>query len=91
MADYQVADQYLHGLAEKSGGRLYQAKDRKQVAEAFSRIAEELRWQYSLGYYPQASVEPGERRLIKVRVSQTDLAVRARDGYVQRGQPKLTQ
>ena len=91
MADYQVADQYLHGLAEKSGGRLFQAKDRKQVTEAFSKIAEELRWQYSLGYYPQTSMQTGDRRLIKVRVNHPDLAVRARDGYVQRGAPKLTQ
>ena len=86
-ADYDRADKYLHGLAEKTGGRLYQANDSAQLAQAFSRIAEELRRQYSLGYYPQnysqpSAVQSGERREIKVRVHQPNLAVRARDSYV---------
>jgi VWFA-related protein len=82
-ADYDRADQYLHQLADKSGGRLYQANDTAQLAQAFSRIAEELRRQYSLGYYPQTAADQGgERREIKVRVHQPDLAVRARDSYV---------
>ena len=54
-ADYERADKYLHELAEKTGARLYQANDPAQLAQAFSRIAEELRRQYSLGYYPKTS------------------------------------
>jgi VWFA-related protein len=83
-ADYQLADQYLHGLADKTGARLYKANDRTQLNEAFSKIAEELRCQYSLGYYPQTTVQGGDRRLIKVKVNRPDLAVRARDSYMQR-------
>jgi VWFA-related protein len=87
-ADYDRADQYLHQLADKSGGRLYQANDTAQLAQAFSRIAEELRRQYSLGYYPQtAADQSGERREIKVRVHQPNLAVKARDGYVRSSSP----
>ena len=52
-ADYDRANQYLKELADKTAGRLYHANDTTQLAEAFSRIAEELRRQYSLGYYPQ--------------------------------------
>ena len=82
-ADYDRADQYLHALADKTGGRLYQANDTAQLAEAFTRIAEELRRQYSLGYYPKGdSPDVNERRQIKVRVHQPDLAVKARDSYV---------
>jgi len=82
-ADYDRADQYLHALAEKSGGRLYQANDSTQLSEAFTRIAQELRWQYSIGYYPKAGTdESGERRQIRVRVHQPDLAVKARDSYM---------
>jgi Ca-activated chloride channel homolog len=77
-------ERYLHQLAKKSGGRLYAANDRTQLSDAFSTIAEELRHQYSLGYYPQTTLQPGERRQIKVQVSQPDVAVRARDSYVQR-------
>lgn len=82
--EYKLADQYLHQLADKSGGRLYQANDRTQLSGAFSKIAEELRHQYSLGYYPSTTLQSGERRQIKVRVDQPDVAVRARDSYVQR-------
>jgi VWFA-related protein len=82
-ADYDRADQYLHGLADRTGGRLYQANDTKQLANAFSRIAEELRRQYTLGYYPtSANIADGERRQIRVSVRQPNLAVKARNSYV---------
>ena len=82
-ADYDRADQYLHSLADKTGGRLYQANDNAQLTQAFTRIAEELRRQYSLGYYPKTDNVEGEgRRQIRVRVRQPNLAVKARDSYV---------
>src|SRR2546430_2340226 len=82
-ADYDRADKYLHSLADETGGRLYQANDTTQLADAFTRIADELRRQYSLGYYPKsAGAESNERRQIKVKVRQPNLAVRARDSYV---------
>jgi Ca-activated chloride channel homolog len=84
IGDYKLADQFLHQLATKTGGRLYAANDRTQLSDAFSKIAEELRHQYSLGYYPQTTLQSGERREIKVRVDQPNVAVRARDSYVQR-------
>ncbi|MDQ6651207.1 MAG: VWA domain-containing protein [Acidobacteriota bacterium] len=91
-ADYQRANQYLHELADKTGARLYEANDPAQLAQAFSRIAEELRRQYSLSYYPQASADQsGERRQIKVRVHQPNLAVKARDSYVRSSSSSPTQ
>jgi hypothetical protein len=45
-------------------------------------VAEELRRQYSLGYYPKRAPQQGERRSIKVRVNRPELAVRTRDSYV---------
>jgi len=81
-AEYDRADKYLHALADETGGRLYQANDTKQLADAFSRIAEELRRQYSLGYYPKSdNPDDNARREIKVRVKQPNLAVKARDSY----------
>src|SRR5215217_5999967 len=76
MDDYKLADQYLHQLADKTGGRLYEANDRTQLSNAFSKIAEELRHQYSLGYYPQTTLQSGERREIRVRVDEPNVAVR---------------
>jgi VWFA-related protein len=81
-ADYDRANKYLHELADKTGARLYQANDAAQLAQAFTRISEELRRQYSLGYYPGDSARSGERRQIKVRVHKPNLGVRARDSYV---------
>ncbi|HVS21020.1 MAG TPA: VWA domain-containing protein [Pyrinomonadaceae bacterium] len=87
-ADYDRADQYLHALADKTGGRLYQANDTSQLAQAFTRIAEELRRQYSLGYYPKTDNPQGnERRQIRVKVQQSNLAVKARDSYVKSSSP----
>jgi VWFA-related protein len=88
IGDYKLADQYLHQLATKTGGRLYEANDRTQLSDAFSKIAAELSHQYSLGYYPQTTPQSGERREIRVRVDQPNVAVRARDGYVKRVRPK---
>ena len=88
IGDYKLADQFLHQLATKTGGRLYEANDRMQLSDAFSQIAEELRHQYSLGYYPQTTPQSGERRDIKVRVDRPEIAVRARDSYVQRVKAK---
>ena len=91
-ADYDQANQYLKELAERTAGRLYRANDMTQLAEAFSRIAEELRRQYSLGYYPQdGGASSMARREIKVRVNRPNLAVKARDSYVFTTPPGATQ
>lgn len=66
-ADYDRANQYLKELADRTAGRLYRANDTTQLADAFSQIAEELRRQYSLGYYPQdGDARNAARRQIKV-------------------------
>jgi hypothetical protein len=52
------------------------------MSYAFANVAEELRRQYSIGYYPKRPPEAGQRRQIKVRARQPNLAVRARDYYI---------
>ena len=87
-ADYARGERYLHDLAELTGGRVYEAsKDLRYLKDAFTHIAEELRRQYSLGYYPRQQGQAGQRRRIKVRVRQADLAVRARNSYIYRPAP----
>lgn len=82
-ADYDRGERYLRDLAYLTGGRLYEARrDLSYLRAAFSYIAEELRRQYSLGYYPNAGVTTSGRRQIKVRVGRPNLAVRARDSYI---------
>jgi VWFA-related protein len=85
-ADYDRAGHYLSALADKTGGQIYSADDPRQLAQVFTKIAEELRHQYSLGYYPkERPAGAGERRQIGVRVLRPELAVRARDGYIAKG------
>jgi VWFA-related protein len=81
-SDYSLAGRYLRELSERTGARTYQADTTQNLALAFSNIAEELRRQYSLGYYPKTPAQAGERRQIRVRVNQPNLAVRTRDSYV---------
>jgi Ca-activated chloride channel family protein len=80
--EYDVANRYLNELAYRSGGRDYQADSTQNLSSAFAKIAEELRRQYSLGYYPKAPAQAGQRRQIRVRVNQPNLAVRTRDSYI---------
>jgi len=80
--DYETANRYLQELSERTGARSYQADSIQNLGTAFANIAEELRRQYSLGYYPKSPAQAGERRQIRVRVNQPNLAVRTRDSYV---------
>lgn len=80
--EYETANRYMHDLADKTGARLYQADFNQNLSAVFGNVAEELRRQYSLGYYPTRPAQAGERRQIKVRVNQPNLAVRTRDSYV---------
>jgi Ca-activated chloride channel family protein len=75
------ADRYMRDLAQKTGGRPYQVDTLSDLGQAFGLIADELRRQYSLGYYPKKPLETGQRHEIKVRVRLPNLVVRARDSY----------
>lgn len=81
-ADYDRADRYLGDLAQRTGARRYRADSTRNLEESFALIAEELRRQYSLGYYPETVAQAGQRRQIKVRVNRPNLIVKARDSYI---------
>jgi hypothetical protein len=49
---------------------------------AFSGIAEELRRQYSLGYYPEVVGKAGDRKQIRIRVMRPAVVVRAKTSYI---------
>ncbi|HEY0544096.1 MAG TPA: VWA domain-containing protein [Pyrinomonadaceae bacterium] len=81
-ADYDRADRYLGDLAQRTGARRYRAESTRNLEESFALIAEELRRQYSLGYYPETVAQVGQRRQIKVRVNRPNLIVKSRDSYI---------
>jgi VWFA-related protein len=78
---YKLADDYLNEMANTSGGRLVRADTNAMLPRAFQQIAEELRTQYSLGYYPTNPARSGKYRKIRVRTTRKDVAVRTRPGY----------
>ncbi|MBO0721761.1 MAG: hypothetical protein J2P41_13110, partial [Blastocatellia bacterium] len=57
------------------------ANNLSNVSTAFSLIAEELRQQYALSYYPTNAKKDGTYRRVQVSVVKTGAIVRARDGY----------
>ena len=80
--EYATGLRYLETLAQNSGGRKFEADSIANLDAAFSGIAEELRRQYSLGYYPDKVGTVGERRQIKVRVMRPDVIVKAKNTYI---------
>ncbi len=88
--DYRRGAQYLQDLADRTAGRLYQADTLSGLSSAFTQIAEELRHQYRLSYYPTNSRKDGAYRKIKVRVDRAYLVVRTRDGYKAAGEAQAS-
>ena len=80
--DYETGRRYLEALAQNSGGRKFEADTLANLEASFSGIAEELRRQYSLGYYPDKAGERGERRQITIRVNRPNVVVRAKNSYI---------
>jgi len=70
-----------HKLAEETGGRMISVRSEKKLVEAFDEISEELRSQYTLGYYPTNPARDGKFRKIKVDTASHELKVLARKGY----------
>ncbi|MFN0139391.1 MAG: VWA domain-containing protein [Pyrinomonadaceae bacterium] len=80
--EYAKGKQYLQMLAQNSGGRAFEAQSMYNLDAAFSGIAEELRRQYSLGYYPETVGKIGDRKQIKIRVMRPSVVVRAKNSYI---------
>jgi len=78
---YRGADEYLQQLADMSGGIVERADKLGDLKSALGRIAEELRHQYLLGYYPTNKQKDDKSRRITVRVTRPGVAVRARPAY----------
>jgi len=70
----------LEELATQTGGALFEVSKKQSLKEIYSKIEEELRSQYSLGYTPEATAKEGFRR-IKVTVGKENVKVQAREGY----------
>jgi VWFA-related protein len=89
-AEYQTGKTYLETLATNSGGRIFEADSITNLEAAFAGVAEELRRQYSIGYYANEDGKPGDRKKIKIEVARPPKAViRAKTNYVVKDKPDL--
>jgi VWFA-related protein len=79
--NYEFGIKFLIELATRSGGRYFNVASLLSLKQAFTNIAEELRRQYWLSYYPANSAEDGKYRRIRVTVDKPNVAIRARQGY----------
>lgn len=70
-----------HDMAEQTGGRVIRVHSDSSLEKAFDIIAEELRSQYVLGYYPTNTQRDGTYRKIKVEVNRDGARILARKGY----------
>ncbi|MCU1239085.1 MAG: von Willebrand factor, type, partial [Candidatus Solibacter sp.] len=81
----------LRRLAEVTGGLAFFPTRLEEVSAICSRIAHDIRSQYTIGYTPSNPGRPGEYRTIRVAATaphRGKLIVRTRTGYRVGGEPR---
>lgn len=68
-------------LTEETGGRMISVSSEKKLEQAFDEISEELRSQYTVGYYPSDTAKDGRFRKVKVEMTNKDYKALTRKGY----------
>jgi len=68
-------------LSDETGGRTIEVSSEKRLNEAFDQISEELRSQYTLGYYPTNTAKDGRFRKVKVETTNKDFKILTRKGH----------
>ena len=66
-------------MSDATGGHVFKVNSTTNLNAAFTRIADELRKTYSLGYYPTEERRPGVTYTLKVRIYRPNLTIRTRD------------
>jgi len=79
---------YLAELVRRAGGRIYFLREIETLSTIYRRIAENLRAQYTLGYYPAAGAGMRGWRMLKVELpGRADVRVVHRVTYYVAGAP----
>jgi VWFA-related protein len=68
-------------LTDETGGRTIVVRNEKNLEQGFDQISQELRSQYTLGYYSTNTARDGGYRKIKMDTVRKDLDVLTRRGY----------
>lgn len=85
LREEQRGQMILQELAQLTGGQAFFISTEAELEQATSRVALELRHQYSLGYTPTNQQRDGKWRKIKVRINPSaelpPVIIRVREGY----------
>jgi Ca-activated chloride channel family protein len=73
-------DRSLRRLAEETGGGYFELQKTDELAPTFTRVAQELHSQYTLGFSP--AMLDGREHKLEVRMKQTGMSARARRSYI---------
>ena len=76
-----MRDNILPAYAAETGGNVDGEFRQKGIEQSFARIAEEVRTQYTVGYYTHEPFIDGKYRSIEVKVMRPNLTVIAKKGY----------
>jgi Ca-activated chloride channel family protein len=73
-------DRALKRLAEETGGGYFELKKTDELAPTFTRVAQELHSQYTLGFTP--AILDGKEHKLAIKMRQTGMNGRARKSYI---------
>jgi VWFA-related protein len=77
----QMRDDVLPQYVAATGGQIDPEFRTGGIERSFAKITEEVRTQYTLGYYTHEPFIDGKYRKVEVRVLRPNLSVIAKDGY----------
>ncbi len=78
----------LSRYARATGGDVYYALSRDSLEQLYSRLTEEARYRYTLGYVPSKRHVTSDYHRLEVRVKRPGLTLLARDGYFYVARPQ---
>jgi VWFA-related protein len=71
--EYEIADDALRKISEKTGGRAFFPQNKRELEAAFAQIQMELRSQYLLAYQPANRKRDGSFRQVRIEILNPEL------------------
>lgn len=83
-SEKEKAEALLNKLADETGGKAFFPRELSEVHQIAQQISNDLRTQYSIGYYPTNTKKDGTFRSVRVQVNSGNrkLIARTRTGYI---------
>jgi VWFA-related protein len=73
-------DRTLKKFADETGGGYFELKKTDDLAPTFTRVAQELHSQYTLGFTPTAL--DGKEHKLELKLKESGMTARARKSYI---------